>query len=135
VNSLRSSHTLATRKSAQSAPVYAYIFTHDIPPQDFVLKAPHTAEIPYIMDNVELSPLFAGATDADKALGKTLSATWVKFATTGDPNGAGLPEWPKFDAAKRPTMFLAPDAKVVETPFAEVWKIIEENPAPGASPL
>ncbi len=135
VNSLRSHHTLASRKAAQAAPVFAYVFAHDLPPQDFVLKAPHTAEIPYVMDNVDLAPLFAGASEGDKALGKLLSATWVKFARTGDPNGAGLPDWPKFDADKRATMFLDVESKAVEQPFAEVWSIIQANPAPNAGPL
>ncbi|MDP3740648.1 MAG: carboxylesterase family protein [Hyphomonadaceae bacterium] len=136
VRSLSSHHMLASRKSAQPAGVYAYVFAHDLPPQDFVLKAPHTAEIPYIMDNVASAPLFAGATADDVAMGKLMSATWVQFARTGDPNGAeGLPVWPKFDAAKRPTMFFSKESKVVEEPFKAVWTIIQENPNPGASPI
>jgi len=134
--SLSSHHTLATRKAAQPAGVYAYIFAHDIPPQDFVLKAPHTAEIPYIMDNVAEAPTFAGATAEDIALGKLMSATWVQFARTGDPNGAaGLPEWPKFDPAKRQTMFFKKDTVIVEQPFSEVWSIIQSNPNANAPPI
>ena len=134
--SLSSHHTLATRKAAQPAGVYAYIFAHDLPPQDFVLKSPHTAEIPYVMDNVAEAPLFAGATEDDIAMGKLMSATWVQFARTGDPNGApGLPQWPRFDAARRPTMFFEKDSKVVDEPFKDVWDLIQANPNPGTSPI
>lgn len=134
--SLSSHHTLATRKSAQPAGVYAYIFAHDLPPQDFVLKAPHTAEIPYVMDNVAEAPLFAGATEDDIAMGKLMSATWVQFARTGDPNGApGLPTWPRFDAGKRATMFFQKESKVVDEPFKDVWAIISANPNPNAPPI
>jgi para-nitrobenzyl esterase len=133
--SLASHHTLASRKAAQAAPVYAYVFAHDLPPQDFVLKAPHTAEIPYIMNNVKEAPLFAGATDADLALGRMMSATWVNFARTGNPNGAeGLPQWPAFDADKRTTMFLNNESKVVEQPYADVWAVIQSASNPNAPP-
>lgn len=134
--SLSSHHTLASRKATQPAGVYAYIFAHDIPPQDFVLKAPHTSEIPYIMDNVANAPLFAGATGDDIAMGALMSATWVQFAKTGDPNGApGLPPWPKFDAAKRPTLFFKKESAVVEEPFKDIWALIQANPNPNGPPI
>jgi para-nitrobenzyl esterase len=136
VSSLSSHHTLASRKSAQPAGVYAYVFAHDLPPQDFVLKAPHTAEIPYVMDNVAEAPLFAGATPDDLAMGKLMSATWVQFARTGDPNGAeGLPAWPRFNPDARPTMFFAKESKVVEKPYDAVWQIVLANPNPNAPPI
>jgi para-nitrobenzyl esterase len=136
VRSLSSHHTLASRKSAQPAGVYAYVFAHDLPPQDFVLKAPHTAEIPYIMDNVAEAPLFAGATPDDFAMGKLMSAIWVQFARTGDPNGAeGLPAWPRFNPDARPTMFFARESKVVEKPYDAVWQIVLANPNPNAPPI
>jgi para-nitrobenzyl esterase len=134
--SLSSHHTLAMRKAAQPAGVYAYIFAHDLPPQDFVLKSPHTAEIPYIMDNVAEAPLFAGASEDDIAMGKLMSATWVQFARTGDPNGApGLPQWPRFDGARRATMFFQKDSKVVDEPFKDVWALIQANPNAHATPI
>jgi para-nitrobenzyl esterase len=134
--SLSSHHTLAARKAAQPVPVYSYVFAHDLPPQDFILKAPHTAEIPYAMDNVAEAPLFAGASPDDFAMGRMMSATWVNFARTGDPNGAdGLPAWPKFDPETRATMFLQKDSRVVENPYGEVWKVIQANVDPNAPPM
>jgi para-nitrobenzyl esterase len=38
--------------------------------------------------------------DTDKALAKTMSACWVQFAKAGNPNGPGLPVWPRYQAAK-----------------------------------
>jgi para-nitrobenzyl esterase len=72
---------------------YLYFFTK-IPPANGNQPsrgAIHTAEIPYALGN--------GArnwTDADKKLSETMTGYWVNFATSGDPNGKGLPEWPEF---------------------------------------
>ncbi len=37
--------------------------------------------------------------DPDVKLGKAMRAAWVQFAKTGDPNGAGLEQWPRYTAA------------------------------------
>ena len=39
-------------------------------------------------------------TDADQALAEQVSAYWVAFAKTGDPNHAGLPTWPRAGGAE-----------------------------------
>jgi para-nitrobenzyl esterase len=32
------------------------------------------------------------------ALARVMLGFWSNFAATGDPNGAALPEWPRYDA-------------------------------------
>ena len=43
-----------------------------------------------------------------------MSAAWVRFAATGDPNGGKLVKWPKFDAASRAYMDFTDAGPVVK---------------------
>jgi para-nitrobenzyl esterase len=56
----------------------------------------HGFEIPYTFD---IPDALVGdkVTAADKAEGALVSAYWVAFAKTGDPNGTGRPDWPRHD--------------------------------------
>lgn len=36
---------------------------------------------------------------ADQEMTRTVSGYWANFVRTGDPNGAGLPDWPRYDPA------------------------------------
>lgn len=40
--------------------------------------------------------------NADHKIADLLSSYWVNFAATGNPNGAGLPQWPS--AGEKPGM-------------------------------
>ena len=42
---------------------------------------------------------------------------WTNFAKTGDPNGEGLPEWPRFNPETQPTMRFGTDTRVQNAPF------------------
>ena len=61
--------------------------------------APHASEIPYVFDTVAAKYGKALAPD-DEAIAKAANSYWVNFAKTSDPNGPGLPHWPRFDPAK-----------------------------------
>jgi para-nitrobenzyl esterase len=109
----------AERKAAlPGASTYLYRFDWRTPVLDGKLRTPHTLEGAFVFDDVEGSKLMTGGGPAAQQLARKVSAAWVSFAGSGDPNNpeSGLPHWPAFDPVRRPTMLLDNSSVVVNDP-------------------
>ncbi|MCC6201989.1 MAG: carboxylesterase/lipase family protein [Gammaproteobacteria bacterium] len=118
---------LAERKAAlRKAPAYVYRFDWATPVMNGKLGSPHGVEMPFVFDNVDKagSGLTGGGAAANR-LAARVSAAWLAFAATGDPNTrrSGLPLWEPYSAERRSMMLfndrselaLDPDQGIRET--------------------
>jgi para-nitrobenzyl esterase len=111
----------AERKAAQGkAPAYMYLLTWETPILGGKLRSPHNLEIPFVFHDVD------NKIDANTGEGKEryplqdqMAGAWVAFARSGNPNHAGLPQWPAYDASTRATMIFNAESKVVNDPDHE----------------
>jgi para-nitrobenzyl esterase len=104
--------------ASKTSPVYVYSFDFESSP----LKAAHGSEIAFVFSNATASPT---ARPGAKAVEDAMSEAWIAFARTGNPNHAGLPTWPTYDAQNRATMVFETQSRIVNDPRAPERKVWE----------
>ena len=90
------------------APVYRYFFTLGSPGDRnhiAAMGAFHSDDIEYVFGALDSRP-DAMWRPEDRKLSEQMQQYWVNFARTGDPNGAGLPQWPKYGPTEWQVMHL-----------------------------
>lgn len=80
--------------------------------------APHATDIPFAFDTVK-AKYGAALTADDTRAAQAVNAYWIAFARTGDPNSAGRPVWPRYDAATDLVLDFGPGGPVA---LQDPWK-------------
>jgi para-nitrobenzyl esterase len=122
-------------------PVWRYLYAHTYQNSEFLagFRATHFLDDPLLWHDVDLLAGF-GESDYElspdeEALSANMATYWTNFAKTGDPNGNGVPKWPRYDAVDEPILTLGGDGGVshgyhrqqcrlqdsVETLFPDPW--------------
>jgi para-nitrobenzyl esterase len=115
---------LADVKSKQPAPVFVDWFTWQPPLFDNRMRAFHCVDICFWFYNTDLMLTHTGGGPRPRALSAKMAGALLQFMKTGDPNGAGLPKWPKYSPAKGETMVLDDTCEAKDDPDREARKAL-----------
>ncbi len=100
----------AEHKAARNAaPVWLYELDWPTPVDGGKWKSPHSLDLAFVFDNVAKSESMVGKGEEPRLLAAQMSAAWLAFARTGNPNNKTFPQWDTFQVPKRTTMVF--DAK------------------------
>jgi len=94
----------ASAFAANGSPAYLYRFSYVQAAMRERMQAgtPHGGEISFVFGTLGTGgfgpPL--PPTPEDLKVSRMAQSYWVNFARSGDPNGAGLPPWPRYDPKK-----------------------------------
>ena len=115
---------LADAKSKQAAPVFVAWFGWQPPMFDGRLRAFHCVDICFWFHNTDLMWSHTGGGARPRKLGAQMAAQLLQFMKTGQPNGKGLPQWPRFSSANGETMILDDVSEARNDPDREARKAL-----------
>ena len=110
---------LADAKSKQQALVYLAWFGWQPPLFDNRIRAFHCLDICFWFYNTDLMLTHTGGGSRPKKLSTKMADSLLNFMRTGDPNGGGLPEWPRYTTENGETMILDDVSEVKNDPDRE----------------
>ncbi len=120
----QSTVNLANAKSKQEPPVFVAWFGWQPPLFDNRMRAFHCSDICFWFYNTDLMLSHTGGGERPRKLSEKMAGSLLQFMKTGDPNGGGLPEWPRYTSENGETMVLDDVSEVKNDPDREARQSI-----------
>jgi para-nitrobenzyl esterase len=77
--------------------------------------AAHGSELPYIFQTLDqFSAVLGPRTEEDLTFARDISACWIAFAATGEPNCPLAPDWPVYDAKRDALALIGDESRIVD---------------------
>lgn len=120
---IRNATIMAEQRAALNGPdnpTWMYQVTWRSPAEGGRRLSQHTLDLPFMFDNVDKARYLTGpAGEATRRMTQAMAEAWLAFARSGDPNHAGIPEWPAYGLPRRPVMLFDVPARLADDPFRE----------------
>ena len=128
----------AAQRASQAGPG-GWLYRFDLPSTQAMggvqLGATHAAEIAFTFNSFaggqSLLNLYDGKDPVVRGLAANWSNTVLAFAKTGNPNGSGLPQWPRYRSEQRQTMMLDAKQRVegdIDRDQIKLWESVGVTP-------
>jgi len=116
------------RAERTNAPVYSYLLTWKSPVEDHSKGSFHGLDIPLAFKNIELGKHWTGTGEEAHKLAEKMSAAWINFARTGNPNVDGvLPAWKPYTRENGETMIFDQQPTIVNNHDRELMQFIQST--------
>lgn len=117
-----SAYVLARAMHRIHQPVYYYYFTYPAKGRYAAGGAYHSLELVFLQ-NVFRPSSWGDADDSDRKLASSLADYWTRFAANADPNGPGLPIWPRYDPETNQVLELGHEIRTVPMPHGDRYEL------------
>ena len=120
---------LAEAQSSHQAQTYLYLFTWKSRAFGGRLGSCHALEIPFVFNNLTRGGVesLLGKGDLPTRLAESMHDAWIAFAHRGDPNHAGIAQWPAFETSRRATMELGDRIGALDDPHGSERRLWDDR--------
>ncbi len=116
------------RQPADTAPTWAYQLDFRSPRDGGKWGAHHMLDIPLAFDNAEQPNSPTGSGPEARQMAARLADAFIALARTGNPNHPGLPDWAPYDLARRQTLVLDTECRMVDDPRGAERRLFAQVP-------
>lgn len=109
---------LLTWPPVKAVPVWEYLFTKS----NGMLSSWHSGELIYAFGRIPGSSRLFDV--SDRNLSSVMNTYWLNFATTGDPNGSGVPAFPQNSDSKK-LMQLGSETGEIDEPYLKLYGVLD----------